>query len=143
MPKTGRRRRGIPRPKSRQQPDAPQSDLSAGPLEPLPEIDAAVKATRERLYGPLVQASNRNGNGNGGTRIVSPNPAGGWDIRAPNASRVSAHKPTQAAADKRAAEILRNQGGGERITQGRDGRIRSKDTIAPGRDPAPPHDKEH
>lgn len=77
------------------------------------------------------------------TRIVSPNPAGGWDVSAPNAKRASAHVPTQSAADKRAAEILRNVGGGERITQGRDGKIRSKDTIAPGNDPNPPRDKEH
>ena len=76
-------------------------------------------------------------------RIVSPNPDGGWDVRAPNASRASAHERTQAAADKRAAEILRNLGGGERITQGRTGRIRSKDTIAPGNDPDPPRDREH
>jgi hypothetical protein len=56
---------------------------------------------------------------------------------------VSAHEDTQADADRRAAEILRNAGGGERITHGRDGAIRSKDTIAPGRDPFPPRDKEH
>jgi hypothetical protein len=77
------------------------------------------------------------------TRIVSPNPDGGWDVSAPNAKRASSHERTQGDADKRAAEILRNQGGGERITQGRDGKIRSKDTIAPGRDPNPPKDKEH
>lgn len=76
-------------------------------------------------------------------RFVSPNPAGGWDVKAPGAQRSSAHEPTQAAADRRAAEILRNVGGGERITQRPDGRIRSKDTIAPARDPYPPRDKEH
>ena len=77
------------------------------------------------------------------TRIVSPNPEGGWDVNAPGSKRASAHEQTQRGADKRAVEILRNQGGGERITQGRDGKIRSKDTIAPGRDPNPPRDKEH
>jgi Uncharacterized protein conserved in bacteria (DUF2188) len=30
---------------------------------------------------------------------------------------------------QRAAEILRNAGGGERVTHGVDGRIRSKDTM--------------
>lgn len=76
-------------------------------------------------------------------RIVSPNPDGGWDIRKPGARRASAHASTQRDADRRAGEILRNAGGGERITQGRDGRIRSKDTIAPARDPNPPRDREH
>lgn len=77
------------------------------------------------------------------TRIVSPNPDGGWDVKKPGASRSSAHLPTQRDADKRAGEILRNIGGGERVTQGRDGKIRSKDTIAPGDDPNPPKDREH
>lgn len=76
-------------------------------------------------------------------RIVSPNPNGGWDVRKPGARKASAHAPTQRDADRRAGEILRNAGGGERITQGRDGRIRSKDTIAPSRDPSPPRDREH
>lgn len=77
------------------------------------------------------------------SRHVVKNPAGGWDVKRPGASRVSAHESTQAEADKRAREIIRNAGGGERITHGRDGKIRSKDTIAPGNDPNPPRDKEH
>ena len=39
--------------------------------------------------------------------------------------------------------MLRNQGGGEVTTMGRGNLIRSKDTIAPGRDPFPPRDREH
>jgi len=39
--------------------------------------------------------------------------------------------------------LLGNQGGGELSIKGRDGRIRSKDTIAPGNDPFPPRDTEH
>jgi hypothetical protein len=77
------------------------------------------------------------------SRHVVRNPAGGWDVKKPGASRASAHEDTQADADRRAAEILRNAGGGERITHGRDGAIRSKDTIAPGCDPFPPRDQEH
>jgi Uncharacterized protein conserved in bacteria (DUF2188) len=77
------------------------------------------------------------------TRIVSPNPDGGWDVKKPGAKRASVNKPTQREADKRAGEILRNIGGGERITQRRDGKIGSKDTIAPAKDPYPPKDKEH
>jgi len=77
------------------------------------------------------------------TRIVSPNPSGDWDVKAPNAKRAGAHERLQSDADKRAAKILGNIGDGERITQGRDGKIRSKDTISPGNDPNPPKDKEH
>lgn len=50
---------------------------------------------------------------------------------------------TQHEAVQAAREMLHNQGGGELITQGLDGRIRSKDTIAPGHDPNPPKDREH
>jgi hypothetical protein len=77
------------------------------------------------------------------SRHVVQNPDGGWDVKKPGASRASAHLPTQAAADQRAGEILRTVGGGERITHGRNGDIRSKDTIAPGNDPNPPRDTEH
>lgn len=74
---------------------------------------------------------------------MTQNENGSWGVRAPGAKRSSANLPTQKAADTRAAEILTNLGGGERITHGRDGQIRSKDTIAPGNDPMPPKDKEH
>jgi hypothetical protein len=46
-------------------------------------------------------------------------------------------------AEQAAREMLTNQGGGELTTKGVDGKIRSKDTIAPGKDPNPPKDKEH
>lgn len=39
--------------------------------------------------------------------------------------------------------MLKNQGGGELITKGLNGKFRSKDTIAPGNDPCPPKDKEN
>jgi len=39
--------------------------------------------------------------------------------------------------------MLGNQGGGELTVMGRNGRIRSKDTIPPGNDPCPPRDREH
>jgi hypothetical protein len=66
-----------------------------------------------------------------------------WVVRKPRSERASSRHPTQHQADQRAAEILANLGGGERVTQGRDGRIRSKDTIAPAPDPNPPRDREH
>lgn len=77
------------------------------------------------------------------SRHVTQNDDGSWNVRAPGADRVSAILPTQAAADRRAAEILRNAGGGERITHRPNGQIRSKDTIAPGNDPSSIKDTEH
>lgn len=71
-------------------------------------------------------------------RIVSPNPDGGWDVNKPGATRVSSHHDTQADAQAAGRRYLGNEGGGELSTQGRDGRIRDKDTVAPGNDPYPP-----
>jgi hypothetical protein len=46
-------------------------------------------------------------------------------------------------ASNDARTMLQNSGGGELIIKGKDGKIRSKDTIPPGNDPNPPKDKEH
>jgi hypothetical protein len=73
-------------------------------------------------------------------RNVAPNPEGGWDVKAPGASRASAHLDTQQQAIDRGREILHNAGGGELRIHGRDGQIRDSDTIAPGNDPFPPRD---
>lgn len=73
-------------------------------------------------------------------RHVVPNPNGGWDVTAPDASRASSHQETQAGAIDRARTIVGNAGGGEVIIHGRDGRIRDSDTVAPGNDPNPPRD---
>ena len=54
-----------------------------------------------------------------------------WAVKKPGAERASSLHDTQRQADQRAAEILRKAGGGERLTHGLDGRVRSKDTIAP------------
>jgi hypothetical protein len=66
-----------------------------------------------------------------------------WVVRKPGSKRASSRHGTQREADQRATEILRRLGGGERVTHGRDGRIRSKDTVPPGHDPNPPRDTEH
>ena len=76
-------------------------------------------------------------------RHVVPNPEGGWDVKAPHAERASSHHGTQAEAESRAKEIVRNAGGGEVRIHGRDGRIRDSDTVAPGNDPNPPLDTKH
>jgi len=76
-------------------------------------------------------------------RTVSRREDGSWENKRNDASRASSVHRTQKEADAAAAEMLHNQGGGERTTKGVDGRIRSKDTISPGNDPNPPRDKEH
>jgi len=74
-------------------------------------------------------------------RHVVPNPEGGWDVTAPGGQRRSAHTDNQADAIDRARDILGHQGGGEIVIHGRDGKVRDSDTVAPGNDPNPPHDR--
>lgn len=76
-------------------------------------------------------------------RFVSRRPDGTWANSRNDAGKASSVHDTQAAAIKAAREMLTNQGGGELTVQGQNGRIRSKDTIAPGNDPNPPRDREH
>lgn len=73
--------------------------------------------------------------GNDNSRHVVPNPDGGWDVKAPGASRASSHHDTQADAINRGRDIVGNAGGGELNIHGRDGQIRAKDTIPKGNDP--------
>lgn len=79
----------------------------------------------------------------GKSRHVVPSPKGGWDVKKPGADRASAHEDTQADAEARAKDIVRNLGGGEVIIHRPDGRIRDKDTISPATDPYPPRDTRH
>lgn len=60
----------------------------------------------------------------------------GWGVFAPNATRASVVKRTQAEAQASGHNtILSNQGGGELLTRGQNGQIRQQDTIKPGNDP--------
>lgn len=73
----------------------------------------------------------------GGTvRHVVQNSTGGWDVKKPGSTRVSAQAQTQGDAVTRAREIVRNGGGGEVRIHGRDGRIRAADTVPPARERA-------
>lgn len=72
---------------------------------------------------------------------ISPRPNGQWEAQRENTQRAAKVCDTQKEAEDFAREILRNGPGGELITQGRDGQIRSKDTINKP-DPFPPRDKE-
>ena len=76
-------------------------------------------------------------------RHVVPDPDGGWNVKAPNSQRASAHTRTQAEAERRAKEIVGNLGGGEVVVHRPDGRIRDSDTVPPGNDPYPPRDTRH
>ena len=75
-------------------------------------------------------------------RIVYRREDGKWADKRLDSQRDRLHD-TQREAEKSARETLKKSGGGELITKGRDGRIRSKDTIPPGNDPNPPKDREH
>lgn len=76
-------------------------------------------------------------------RIVYKRPDGTWVNKKIDADRAAGLHDTQGDAADEAKRMLQNAGGGELIIKGRDGKIRSKDTIAPGNDPNPPREKEH
>lgn len=65
-----------------------------------------------------------------------------WVDRRNDADRGFVHD-TQKDAIQAAKEKITNQGGGELTVKGRDGKIRSKDSVGGGNDPNPPKDKEH
>jgi hypothetical protein len=74
-------------------------------------------------------------------RHVVPSKSGsGWDVKAPGASRASAHTRTQAEAVKKANTIVSNAGGGEVRIHGTNGQIRNSNTVGGGNDPHPPRD---
>lgn len=81
--------------------------------------------------------------GKGKDRTISQRPDKTWENKRNDAQRPSSVHQTQIEAIEAARRMLINQGGGELTTKGVDGKIRSKDTIAPGNDPNPPKDKEH
>lgn len=76
-------------------------------------------------------------------RFVYQREDGAWVNKRNDSDRASSLHETQHAANQAAREMLRNQGGGELTTQGRDGRIISKDSIAPGQDPRSIRDTEN
>ncbi|MDX2082654.1 MAG: DUF2188 domain-containing protein [Rickettsiales bacterium] len=68
---------------------------------------------------------------------------GGWNAKKEGAERASGNYETQKEAEKAAKNFCHNSGGGEVRIQGRDGKFRDSDTVKPGNDPVPPHDKKH
>jgi len=75
-------------------------------------------------------------------RYVTKHPRG-WAVQAPGGERASSVHTTQKAAEQAAKQTVRNLGGGEVRIQGRDGRWRDSDPVAPGNDPCPPKDKKY
>lgn len=76
-------------------------------------------------------------------RTVYRRDDGKWVNKRNDADRAGSVHDRQGEAIKSAKDMLHDTGGGELIVKGLDGRIRSKDTIAPGNDPCPPRDREH
>ncbi|MDD5014050.1 MAG: DUF2188 domain-containing protein [Atribacterota bacterium] len=79
----------------------------------------------------------------GRDRTIYRRADGKWENKRSDAGKASSVHDTQQNAINSARTMLGNQGGGELTVMGRNGRIRSKDTIPPGNDPCPPKDKEH
>jgi len=79
----------------------------------------------------------------GRDRTVYKKPDGTWANKRNDASKALSVHRTQKEAENSSRDMLKNQGGGELTTKGRDGKIRSKDTIKPGNDPNTHKDKEH
>jgi hypothetical protein len=75
-------------------------------------------------------------------RTVSKRDDGTWANKKDGAERASGIHPTQGAAAKEATKMLKNSGGGELKIKNEEGKIRSKDTIAPGNESSV-KDKEH
>mgnify|MGYP001286573770 CR=1 FL=1 len=67
----------------------------------------------------------------------------GWVVKQGGVSTPESAHRKQANAEKSAKATVRDLGGGEVRVQGRDGKWRDSDTVAPGRDPNPPRDKKH
>ena len=64
----------------------------------------------------------------------------GWGVRREGSDRLSRSTDTKKEAEDIARNIAQREGG-EVISQGRDGKIQSKDSY--GKDPNPPRDTEH
>ncbi len=76
-------------------------------------------------------------------RTVYKRSDGKWVNKKNTNSKATSLHNTQKEADNAARTNLRNQGGGEVTTMGVNGKIRSKDTIAPGNDPRSIKDTEN
>ena len=75
-------------------------------------------------------------------RTVSRRPDGSWANKKDGTAKAAGLHPTQAQAAREAKEMLQKSGGGELKIKNEQGKIRSKDTIAPGNESSV-KDREH
>ncbi len=66
-----------------------------------------------------------------------------WAVKKAGVTTPESVHNKQSSAEHQAKVTVRGLGGGEVRIQGRDGRWRDSDTVAPGGDPYPPRDKKH
>jgi len=66
-----------------------------------------------------------------------------WAVKKGGVKRPEGTYGTQAEAEQAAKSTVGGLGGGEVRIQGRNGKWRDSDTVAPGHDPYPPRDKKH
>lgn len=66
-----------------------------------------------------------------------------WAVKKAHAERASSTHKTQKAAEQAAKQTVSNLGGGEVRIQGKDGKWRDSDTVAPGNDPTSSKDTKH
>ena len=66
-----------------------------------------------------------------------------WAVKAGGVNTPEGTYGRQSDAERAAKKTVRELGGGEVRIQGRDGRWRDSDTVAPGNDPNPPRDRKH
>jgi hypothetical protein len=78
----------------------------------------------------------------GRDRTIYRRDNGKWINKRDDREQATGVHDTQQEAIDEGRENLHNQGDGKLITKGRDGKIRSKETISLGNDPYPPKDTE-
>lgn len=66
-----------------------------------------------------------------------------WAVKKAGVATPESVHHKQSTAEKSAKQTVHRAGGGEVRIQGRDGKWRDSDTVAPGKDPFPPRDKKH
>jgi hypothetical protein len=76
-------------------------------------------------------------------RIVYKRDDRKWVNKTLDNKNVSSLHQAQKGAESKARNMLNKSGGGELITKSLNGKIRSKDTIKPAKDPFPPKDTEN
>ena len=76
-------------------------------------------------------------------RTISKRPSGKWANKKDGATKATSLHNTQKEAESEARQMLKESGGGELKTKNVKGKIRSKDTIAPGNDPISIRDTEN